>query len=157
PVFRLRPGYTDGGDAAAEMEGLLTAVNSARGGLDAMTALPKLKVNLSILADGLVSIGIAANRRAALQTIRDNVEAQRTLTDGIFALQRALIANVDQTIVKAANLNAAAKTVPLEAPYDLLGVGQFFSSKTVTVTLKQGQRLPLFDITGVSDSTRINP
>jgi hypothetical protein len=60
----------------------------------------------------------------------------------------------DSTIRKAAELNAAARTVPLDPDLQVLPVGQWFGSKTITVSLKQGQRVALFDTGGISDSTR---
>jgi len=44
--------------------------------------------------------------------------------------------------------------LPLESELQVLPVGKWFSSKTITVSLKQGQRVALFDLGGVSDSTR---
>lgn len=61
---------------------------------------------------------------------------------------------VDDLISKASMFNSAGKEIALGPPYDLYPIGQWFASKTVTVTVKQGQRLPLFDVSGISDATR---
>lgn len=93
-------------------------------------------------------------RRQQLETANQNLQAQRNSPTGVYQLQQQLNQLAGTTIAKAAELNSAARTVPLDADLQILPVGQWFSSKTVTVSLKQGQRVALFDTSAVSDSTR---
>ena len=42
----------------------------------------------------------------------------------------------------------------MQPPFDLLPAGQWFTNKTITLTVKQGQRVALFDLGGLADATR---
>ena len=133
---------------------IVDGLNAALGALDASTVLARTKTNLIALADAAQQVQLAETRREALANLKGKLDAQKNSPTGIYTLQTEWANSAATTIAKAAMLNASAKTLPLEAPYDLMPVGQWFVSKTVTLTVKQGQRVPLFDVGGVSDTTR---
>jgi hypothetical protein len=82
------------------------------------------------------------------------LSAQFSSTTGVFALQTSWNQTANQTISAASILNNAAKSLPLEPPFDVLPAGQWFTNKTITLTVKQGQCEALFDVAGLSDATR---
>jgi hypothetical protein len=136
------------------MDSILGPINEALDGTNANTVLARLKTNLTTLADSAAVFQQAKNRRVALEALIQKLTAQKASDTSVFKLQTTWndVANV--TITKAAILNAAAKTLPLQPGYDLLPAGQWFTNKTITLTVKQGQRLALFDLGGLSDATR---
>jgi hypothetical protein len=138
------------GDAL--LDALLKKVNDAIGTVPRTAALrTQLKANLTTLADSLPSIQVASRRRTDLATLEGNVNGATAIT----SLRDVLFTMTDTLTAIASRLNEAGKRLPLEAPYDVLPVGQWYATKTVTITLKQGQRLPMFDVGGVSDASRV--
>jgi hypothetical protein len=141
---------TDDGD----MQDVVDGLNAALGSTDATSVLAHARTNLADTADIAPQVQLADKRRQQLENLKTKLDAQRASPTGVFALQKTWADAVAATITKAAVLNAAAKDLPLDPPYDVIPVGQWFSSKTVTLTVKQGQRVALFDIAGVADATR---
>jgi hypothetical protein len=139
---------------AEAMAPLINALNQALGGADAASVLARAKANLNVLAENSPPIQLADTRRQELENIKTKIENEKASDTGVYALQKAWTAAVDLLVRKASSLNAVAKSLPLQAPFDILPIGQWFSSKTVTLTVKQGQRIALFDIGGVADATR---
>lgn len=137
-----------------DMQDVVAGLNAALGATDATSVLARAKANLADIADIAPQVQLADTRRQQLQNLKTKLDAQRDSLTGVFALQKAWTATVAATIAKAALLNAAAKDLPLDSHYDVIPVGQWFTSKTVTLTVKQGQRVALFDIAGVTDATR---
>ena len=156
--FAMTASYRESGNPPAGMDDFLARLTQqASHPLNADTT-KRLNANLHTLADTWSDILAARDHRVDLETIQ---QALRTgpLTNpdvdtSIFGLQRKLNELAGGTIEMARGLNEATRTLPLPRYLQILPVGQWFSSKTITVSLKQGQRVALFDLSGVADTTR---
>jgi hypothetical protein len=148
------PKYVDERNPTVEMAGFLARVEKDAGGSVTPAQLARLKKNLVILADTWSDVLAARQRHAILVTAETGLDGYQASMTGVFELQRRLNEVADATIKEANLLNAAANTLPLEERLRVLPVGQWFGSKTITVTIKQGQRAALFDLGGVSDAAR---
>ena len=144
----------NGNFQSAGMEAILNPINEARASLSASTILARLQANLTTVADNAPAFQLAEQRREGLENELTTLAGQYSSTSGVFALQTAWNQSANLTISAAAMLNNAAKTLPLEPAFDVLPAGQWFSNKTITLTVKQGQRVALFDVAGLSDATR---
>jgi hypothetical protein len=151
--FKIDPSYKDSGDFSDFSE-FLRKIGSVAPKPLTKDLLTTLKKNLIVLSDMWSDILNAQLRRDVLETVQGKVDAENKSNSGVFELQKQLVALTDGTIQKAVTLNAKARSLPLDDFLRLLPVGQWFTSKTITVTLKQGQRVALFDVGGVSDATR---
>lgn len=153
--FGINSSYKEpAGDPTTDMADFLHQLTSSAALPLNTDTLKRVKTNLTGLADSWDDTVLAQKRRADLEQAQTNVVAQRDSSTGVFQLQKGLNALVGGTIQKAGWFNEAARTLPLESALCTLPVGQWFGSKTITVSLKQGQRTPLFDVGGVSESTR---
>jgi hypothetical protein len=154
--LKFSPTYTEGGNLPTGADNFLQRVTQSSLiplNNDAVTAL---KTNLGTLASLWGDIDAAKRRRqrlAQISAILGQGIVSRDSNTGIFELQRRLNTLANSTVLAAAKLNAAARTIPLPAQQRVLPVGQWFSSKTITVTVKQGQRVALFDLGSVSDTS----
>ena len=144
--FELRTGYSKDADGnpAEDMHDFLQTVTAAAIRPLTNDALKRLQNNLSSLSDMWEDVEVSQRRRQELEAASKDIEAQTA----ILQLQRDLNQLAGTTIAKAAELNNAGRTVALDTDLQILPVGQWFSSKTITVNLKQGQRVALFDIGG---------
>jgi len=114
-------------------------------------AVKRLKANLVALADIWSDVTAAKARADSLANVKAGAtDSQKTIAN----LQKTFDKLADSTIGKAADLNEFARNLALDGDLQVLRVGQWFSSKTVTVTVKQGQRVAMFDLSGVSGSSR---
>src|SRR5262249_43539406 len=133
---------------------LLGLINAARGPLAADPLLARLQTNLRTVAKSLAALVIAEKRRENLVNVLSTLEEEFKSPTGVFTLQTLWNQTANATISAASTTNDAARSLPLEAPFNLLPAGQWFTNKTVTITVKQGQRAPLFDVAGLADATR---
>jgi hypothetical protein len=140
--------------AQQPMGDFLRKVNAAAGNRTSPDGLTRLKKNLTILAENWSDLEASAQRRTVIETRKTTLEDPAGVAAGLVELQVELNALADLTIQKAAMLNESAQVLPLDEKYQVLPVGEWFSSKQISITLKQGQRLRFFDIGGVSDSAR---
>lgn len=145
----LDPKYDDG-SPLSDMETFVGRLQSAAGGSVTVEGLARLKKNLTALADSWNELVTAQKRLESLSAAATTLESHQQSDTGVFALQVALNSLADDSISKANQLNAAASGLPLEHALRLLPAGQWFGSKTVKLTLKQGPRIPLFDLSGVA-------
>lgn len=133
---------------------LLAKVNAQLPTPNAGQSLAKLTTNLYTLADSGGLIHLAAQRAKALADVQRQLTAQREVSDGVYALQRTLVATVCALTATTADLNRRGRTIDLESPYDTLLVGQWFATKSIGITVKQGQRSAVFDVSAVADASR---
>jgi hypothetical protein len=158
--FKIGPTYTEAGSPPTNIDGwnafLQRLTQDAGVPLD-KDAPTRLITNLGTLVSLWGDITVAEQRSDTLAGINQILGQDIARPDsdkGIFALQKSLNTLADITVQSAANLNAKARTVPLPRELTILPVGQWFSSKTITVSLKQGQRVALFDLSAVGDTSR---
>jgi hypothetical protein len=143
------PKYKDSGNPHVDMKEVLSRIQSAAGGSVPAAELTRLKKNLNALFDVWNDVRSARFQAELLNAARVNVEAHRKAPTSVFVLQTALNQLADATISKASRLNLAGATIPLDDRLRVVTVGQWFSSKAVTVTVKKGQRAAMFDVGGV--------
>ena len=74
----------------------------------------------------------------------------------MYDLQAALNAISYRSIKRAGEANCIAGGMPLSRESDRIALGTWHGSKTVKITLKQGRRLPLYDLKGVAASSLIS-
>lgn len=153
--FTLDPKYNESGDPVTEMAEFLKKLNST-GTVLTPANLVKLRANLDALADSWADLTASGQRLAEINNIQSIVSDDQKSATGVYQLQKNLNGLVEATIIKAAELNDAERTVALDDDLSVLPIGQWYSSKTITVSLKQGQRVALFDLGGVTDSTRVS-
>jgi hypothetical protein len=148
----LPSGYIDAGDPQTDMEEFLGRVESDAGGTLSAQQLDQLKKNLTVLATQWSDLSMARSRLETVAGIAGKIKDHRNSADSVFALQNALNDFEGKVILKASDLNAAAQSLPLDDALTVLNVGQWFASKTVTITMKQGQRYALFDLAGTAQT-----
>lgn len=119
-----------------------------------LSRLKNLRANLKTLADSAAAIAQATERRTDLATIVSGATQQRTDSCGPYALQNAIRRLSDSLTAKASALNSLGDSLPLTGTYARLPVGRWFANKTITITVKQGQRARTFDVAGVADASR---
>jgi hypothetical protein len=158
-AFALKQGYTESGglNPQADMAGFLDAISLAAEKPIKPDTLPKLKANLIALGELLGSLKASADRRITLGDVDTRLREYRDdakQPQNVFALQRLLNDLGDKIILKAVELNGTMREIELPLELRQLTVGKWFSTKTVTISLKQGQRVALFDLTGVNESAQ---
>jgi hypothetical protein len=138
------------------LTGFLAELTKSASGKVPSTAQDKVRKNLRALAELWPDIQRSFERYRDLNNLKPTLEAYPDEAGSLYQLQRNLEALGRATVLQATALNVAARTLPLVEPYDLLPVGVWFASREITLTLKQGQRIALFDLGGVSDTSRIS-
>jgi hypothetical protein len=157
PKYLLAPGNAD------REPGFLKNINTNAGLLND-EGLKRLKDNLLLLASRWGEFELAVDRLDKFQTIATKLESYQARTpdrvdtdDPLSVFQYQILLNrVGQVGIRAADTaNCIAQNMPLPDPYDHIVLGRWFGSKDVAVTVKQGTRLPLFQIEGVAQTGRI--
>ena len=137
-----------------EMAELLKRINADDGGDADAAGLARVKANLTAAIDSLPDLRLGKDRLARLKDLETELVAYGSALDNAERLQEQLDKNASATIVQARTLNEAARTQDLDAALTHLPLGTWYGSKELTITLKQGQRFPLFDLGGTVDTVR---
>ena len=137
-----------------EMAKFLTRINADDGADADVTGLAKLKKNLGALLETVSELEQGQKRLVKLGEQQKTIKAYLTGADSILKLQDVLESNASLTIEQARAVNEASRSTALDANLSVMPLGFWYGSKEIAVTLKQGQRFPLFDIGGTADSTR---
>jgi hypothetical protein len=138
------------------LDEFLAELTQAAGGAISAGADVRLRKNLTALAEMWPDVKVAIDRYGRLESLGSDLETYKTAPSSLFTLQSAIDAMGRLALTKALMINTVARTMPLDSPFDLLPIGFWFGSKEITVSLKQGQRLALFDVGAAGETSRLS-
>ncbi len=116
-------------------------------------SLARLKANLKSLVSQWADLSDAIDTYIA---IADQVETLKNAAQTIVDLQNTLNDLSVSLIESGSAANCVAQGMPLPSMYDRTSLGTWYSGETITLELKQGTRLPAYDLAGLQSITQVD-
>jgi hypothetical protein len=138
---------------------LIQAVNAAHKAIGTKpdhSSRDRLKANLGWLASQWGSIDAAITRYATIAAYADSLRNYLNRADNVFTVQTSQN-NLSRSLIDAgAAANCVAQGMPLPESFDRPSLGTWYGGETIALELKQGTRLPAYDLTGIQTTSQVS-